>query len=597
MVAGRAVRREGAKTLPMRFDLVASIRPARGPMINDLWYKNAVIYCLSVGTYMDSNGDGIGDFKGLMRRLDYLHGLGLTAIWLMPFQVSPHRDDGYDVSDYYGVDPRYGTIGDFVEFTHGAKQRGIRVLIDLVVNHTSDQHPWFKQARKDPDSKYRDWYVWSKKKPPRADHGMVFPGVQKSTWSYDHEAKAWYFHRFYDFQPDLNTSHPEVQAEILKIMGFWIQLGVSGFRMDAVPFIIATKGPKVGKPEEQYDMLRVFREFLQWRQGDCIVLAEANVLPETDMEYFGADGDRMHMMFNFQVNQNLFYALASADARPLIKAMKATRARPATAQWGMFLRNHDELDLGRLTERQRQEVFAAFGPESGMQLYDRGIRRRLAPMFDGDRRRLELAYSLMFTLPGTPVLRYGDELGMGDDLKLPERNCARTPMQWSNEPHGGFTKSDEPHIPVISGGPYGFEHINAAIQRRHPDSLLNWTERIIRMRKEVPEVGWGDFTVIPSRDPSVLVMRYDWRNNWVLFVHNLDAKPHEVTFSVGLEGENAEHGNLLVNLLAEDHSQADKDGGHRLVIEAYGYRWYRVGGLDYLLRRSDIDQPAKQSGA
>jgi maltose alpha-D-glucosyltransferase / alpha-amylase len=565
-------------------------------MINDLWYKNAVIYCLSVGTYMDSNADGVGDFKGLMRRLDYLHGLGVTAIWLMPFQVSPHRDDGYDVSDYYGVDQRYGTIGDFVEFSHGAKQRGIRVLIDLVVNHTSDEHPWFKQARKDPDSKYRDWYVWSKKKPPRADRGMVFPGVQKSTWSYDQEAKAWYFHRFYDFQPDLNTSHPEVQAEILKIMGFWIQLGVSGFRMDAVPFVIATKGPKVGKPEEHYDMLRLFREFLQWRQGDCIVLAEANVLPETDMEYFGADGDRMHMMFNFQVNQNLFYALASADVRPLIKALKATRPRPATAQWGMFLRNHDELDLGRLSERQRQQVFAAFGPKPEMRLYDRGIRRRLAPMFDGDRRRLELAYSLMFTLPGTPVLRYGDELGMGDDLKLPERNCARTPMQWSNEPRGGFTKSDKPHIPVISGGPYGFEHINAAIQRRHPDSLLNWSERIIRMRKEVPEVGWGDFTIIPSRDSAVLIMRYDWRNNWVLFVHNLDAKPREVTFSVGLEKEHAEQGKLLVNLLGEEHSNADKNGNHRIVIEGYGYRWFRVGGLDYLLRRTDIDQPAKQSG-
>jgi maltose alpha-D-glucosyltransferase/alpha-amylase len=541
---------------------------------------------------MDSNGDGVGDFKGLMRRLDYLHGLGVTAIWLMPFQVSPHRDDGYDVSDYYGVDPRYGTIGDFVEFTHGAKQRGIRVLIDLVVNHTSDEHGWFKQARKNSASKYRDWYVWSKKKPPRADHGMVFPGVQKSTWSYDQEAKAWYFHRFYDFQPDLNTSHPEVQAEILKIMGFWIQLGVSGFRMDAVPFVIATKGAKVSKAQEQYDMLRLFREFLQWRQGDCIVLAEANVLPETDMQYFGADGDRMHMMFNFQVNQNLFYALASADARPLIKAMKATRPRPATAQWGMFLRNHDELDLGRLSERQRQQVFAAFAPDPEMQLYERGIRRRLAPMFDGDRRRLELAYSLMFTLPGTPVLRYGDELGMGEDLKLPERNCARTPMQWSNEPHGGFTKSDKPHIPVISGGPYGFEHINAAIQRRHPDSLLNWTERIIRMRKEVPEVGWGDFTVISSSDPGVLIMRYDWRNNWVLFVHNLDAKPREVTFSVGLEKEHAEQGKLLVNLLGEEHSRADKNGKHRLVIEAYGYRWFRVGGLDYLLRRSDIDQPA-----
>jgi maltose alpha-D-glucosyltransferase/alpha-amylase len=311
------------------------------------------------------------------------------------------------------------------------------------------------------------------------------------------------------------------------------------------------------------------------------------------MEYFGADGDRMHMMFNFQVNQNLFYALASADARPLIKAMKATKSRPATAQWGLFLRNHDELDLGRLTERQRQAVFAAFAPDADMQLYDRGIRRRLAPMFDGDRRRLELAYSLMFTLPGTPVLRYGDELGMGDDLKLPERNCARTPMQWSNEPHGGFTKSDKPLIPVITGGPYGFEHINAAIQRRHPDSLLNWTERIIRMRKEVPEVGWGDFAVIPTRDPAVLVMRYDWRNNWVLFVHNLDAKPREVTFSVGLDGSQAEHGNLLVNLLGEEHSRADKKGKHRLVIEAYGYRWFRVGGLDYLLRRSDIDQPAK----
>jgi maltose alpha-D-glucosyltransferase / alpha-amylase len=574
--------------------LVASITPSSGAMINDLWYKNAVIYCLSVGTYMDSNGDGIGDFKGLVRRLDYLHGLGVTAIWLMPFQVSPHRDDGYDVSDYYGVDPRYGTIGDFVEFTHGAKQRGIRVLIDLVVNHTSNEHSWFKQARKDPGSKYRDWYVWSKKKPPRADHGMVFPGVQKSTWSYDQEAKAWYFHRFYDFQPDLNTSNPEVEAELLKIMGFWIQLGVSGFRMDAVPFIIATKGPKVRKPEEQYDMLRQFREFLQWRQGDCIVLAEANVLPETDMEYFGADGDRMHMMFNFQVNQNLFYALASADTRPLIKAMKATKPRPATAQWGLFLRNHDELDLGRLTEQQRQKVFSEFAPNPDMQLYERGIRRRLAPMFDGDRRRLELAYSLMFTLPGTPVLRYGDELGMGDDLKLPERNCARTPMQWSNEPHGGFTKSDKPHIPVISGGPYGFEHVNAAVQRRHPDSLLNWTERIIRMRKEVPEVGWGDFTVIPSRDPSVLIMRYDWRNNWVLFVHNLDAKPHELEFSVGLEADDAEYGELLVNLLAEDHSHAGKNGKHRLVIEGYGYRWYRVGGLDYLLRRSEIDLPAKQ---
>ncbi len=553
-------------------------------MINDLWYKNAIIYCLSVGTYMDANGDGIGDFQGLMRRLDYMHGLGVTAIWLMPFQTSPNRDDGYDVADYYNVDSRYGTLGDFVEFTHGAKQRGIRVIIDLVVNHTSNEHPWFKEARKDPHSKYRDWYVWSKKKPPSANKGMVFPGVQKTTWTYNSVAREYYFHRFYDFQPDLNTAHPLVQAEILKIMGFWIQLGVSGFRMDAVPFVIGSKGANVKAPREQYDMLRTFREFLQWREGDAIILAEANVMPDTDMHYFGDDGERMQMMFNFQVNQNLFYALAASDTRPLIKALKATKPRPATAQWGLFLRNHDELDLGRLSEKERQVVFDAFGPEPGMQLYERGIRRRLAPMLAGDRGRIELAYSLMFTLPGTPVIRYGDELGMGDDLKLPERNCARTPMQWSDEPHGGFTKSDKPVLPVISGGPYGFEHINAAIQRRFDNSMLNWTERIIRMRKEVPEIGWGDYQILRLRDPAILALRYDWRNNSVVILHNLDPKAREITFDVGLEGEG---GRLLVNLLSDDHSEAQPNGKHKLVIEGYGYRWYRAGGLDYLLRRTE----------
>jgi maltose alpha-D-glucosyltransferase/alpha-amylase len=558
-------------------------------MINDLWYKNAVIYNLAVGTYMDANGDGVGDFSGLMRRLDYLHGLGVTAIWLMPFQASPGRDGGYDISDYYQVDARYGTLGDFVEFTHGAKQRGIRVIIDLVVNHTSDQHPWFQEARRDPKSIYREWYVWAKKRPRGADTGMVFPGVQKSTWSYDSTARAWYFHRFYDFQPDLHTSNPHVQAEILKIMGFWIQLGVSGFRMDAVPFVIATKGAQVRKPVEQYEMLRTMREFLQWRQGDAIILAEANVLPDTDMEYFGRAGDRMHMMFNFQVNQNLFYALAACDVRPLQKALNATRPRPKTAQWGVFLRNHDELDLGRLTKAQRETVFEAFGPEPEMQLYKRGIRRRLAPMLNGDRRRIELAYSLMFTLPGAAVLRYGDEIGMGDNLSLPERQCARTPMQWSTEPNAGFTKSEKPVVPVINDGPYGYEHVNAAAQRRDPDSLLNWTERIIRMRKEVPEIGWGDFKILATRDASVLAVQYEWRNNSVLFVHNLASAPREISLTVEAAKEN---GRLLINLLSEDHSHADAQGKHRLVLEGYGYRWYRIGGLDYLLKRSDIEDPS-----
>ena len=556
-------------------------------MINDLWYKNAIIYCLSVATYMDANGDGVGDFAGLMRRLDYLHGLGVTAIWLMPFQASPGRDDGYDISNYYEVGSRYGTLGEFVEFTHAAKQRGIRVIIDLVVNHTSDEHPWFQEARRDPASPYRNWYVWAKKKPRDSNKGMVFPGVQKSTWSYDSVARAWYFHRFYDFQPDLNTSNPEVQAEILKIMGFWIQLGVSGFRMDAVPFVIATKGPQVREPVEQYGILRSIREFLQWRQGDAVILAEANVLPDTDMEYFGRSGDRLHMMFNFQVNQNLFYALAACDWRPLRKALEATRPSPQSAQWGMFLRNHDELDLGRLTQEQRQAVFDAFGPEPGMQLYGRGIRRRLAPMLQGDRRRIELAYSLMFTLPGTPVLRYGDELGMGDDLTLPERQCARTPMQWSNEPNAGFTKNEKPILPVIDAGPFGYTYVNAARQRRDPNSMLNWTERIVRMRKEVPEIGWGDFEVLRTRDVAVLAIRYDWRNNSVLFVHNFASTPREVLIAVGACGED---GRVLVNLLSEDHSQAPPDGKHRLMLEAYGYRWFRVGGLDYLLKRSEVER-------
>jgi maltose alpha-D-glucosyltransferase/alpha-amylase len=546
-------------------------------MINDLWYKNAVIYCLSVATYLDSDGDGIGDFQGLMSRLDYLQGLGATAIWLMPFQPSPGRDDGYDIADYYGVNSSYGTLGDFVEFTQGCRQRGLRVLIDLVVNHTSDQHSWFQEARRDPASKYRDWYVWSKKKPKNAAAGVVFPGVQKTTWTYDEAAEAYYFHRFYNFQPDLNTGNPEVQAEILKIMGFWLQLGVSGFRMDAVPFVIAAKGAGVTKPEEDYEMLRTFSQFLSWREGDAIILGEANVLPDTDMHYFGDAAERIQMMFNFEVNQHLFLALATSDSRPLKKAMQATKQRPATAQWGQFLRNHDELDLGRLEEAERNAVFAAFGPEPEMQLYDRGIRRRLAPMLDGNRRRLELAYSMMMTLPGTPVIRYGDEIGMGDNLKLPERNCARTPMQWSSDPNAGFTKSDKPIMPLINSGPYGFEHVNVAAQRRDPNSLLDWMERIIRMRKEVPEIGWGDFSFVSAGATEVLIMRYEWRSNSVLFIHNLSGLPREVSFS--LAGNSC----ALINLLSNDHSKPTQGGKHRILLEPYGYRWFRVGGLDHLL--------------
>jgi maltose alpha-D-glucosyltransferase / alpha-amylase len=554
------------------------MRERKPDVISDLWYKSAVIYNCDVRTYLDANGDGVGDFRGLQRRLDYLAGLGITAIWLMPFYPSPDRDDGYDITDYYNVDSRYGTLGDFVEFTRAAHQRGIRVIADLVVNHTSDEHPWFEEARSSKDSRHRDWYVWSKARPPDWNKGMVFPGVQKSTWTRDPRSGEWYFHRFYDFQPDLNTSNPEVQAEIRRIMGFWLQLGVSGFRMDAVPFVIGKKGPGV-KPHEQYDMLRDLRAFLSWRSDDAILLAEANVRPETDLQYFGEVGERMQMMFNFQVNQFLFYALAAADAPALAKAMERTKPRPATAQWGLFLRNNDELDLGRLTQRQRERVFAEFGPDKSMQLYDRGIRRRLPPMLKGDQRRLRMAVSLMFTLPGTPVIRYGDEIGMGDDLRLEERQAIRTPMQWSTEPHGGFSKAEKTILPVIDKGPWGYQSINAAEQRRDPESMLNWTERIIRMRKECPEIGWGDFRILATGHKSVLGVRYEWRNNAVVVLHNLADEPVEVTVQVEED--------KLINLFTDAHSERKGGAPHRIELEPYGHRWYRAGGLDYLLKRRD----------
>jgi maltose alpha-D-glucosyltransferase/alpha-amylase len=546
-------------------------------MIDDLWYKNAVVYSLDVGTFLDSNGDGIGDFEGLSRRLDYLDGLGVTCIWLHPFQPSPNKDNGYDISDYYGVDPRHGSSGDFVDFSHQAKQRGMRIIIDLVVNHTSDQHPWFKSARASRNSRYRDWYIWSKKRPRNHKSGLVFPGFQESTWTYDKVAREWYFHRFYKFQPDLNTSNLEVRTEIQRIMGYWLELGVSGFRVDAVPFIIETLGPRANHIR-QYEYLGEMRDFLQWREGDGILLGEANVVPKENKHYFGDEGERMQMMFNFFVNQYTFYALASADSRPLAKAIEATRGIPQHAQWATFLRNHDEVDLGRLTEEERQTVFDKFGPEECMQLYDRGIRRRLAPML-GKEAQIELAYSLVLSLPGTPVLRYGDEIGMGDDLSLDERNSVRTPMQWCDEPQAGFSTARRTVLPVIDKGIWSYKRINVETQRRDPNSLLNWTERMIRIRKECPEFGWGDYKVLKTRKPAVLAIRYDWRNNSIVTLHNFEDKPQSITLELGA---GAEH---LSNLLAGEHSHADH-GKHRIVIEAYGYRWYRVGGLQHILRRT-----------
>jgi maltose alpha-D-glucosyltransferase / alpha-amylase len=543
-------------------------------VIHDLWYKNAIVYCLNVETFIDSNGDGVGDFVGLTDKLAYLAGLGVTCIWLMPFYQSPNRDDGYDVSDYYGVHPRTGTFGDVVEFMNRARQLGLRVIVDLVINHTSDEHPWFKAARRDPESPYRPYYVWAKRRPPNWNKGMVFPGVQKATWTRDPVAREYYFHRFYEFQPDLNTHHPPVKEEIMRIMGFWLQLGVSGFRMDAVPFLIERKGAKV-RPTRDYGLLHEMRDFLQWRRRDAIMLAEANVPPNQSMQYFGEEGDRLQMMLNFWVNQRIFYTLATGDARPLRKALLDTYRRPDASQWGVFLRAHDELDLGRLTKRQRERCFEAFGPEPHMRLYERGIRRRLAPMLQNDRRRIELANSLLLTLPGTPVIRYGDEIGMGDNLDLPERYSVRTPMQWSAQRHGGFTTGRRPIRPLIDDPVFGYKQVNVSDQRRDPNSLLNWTERVIRTRKECAEIGWGDWHLLPRLPDHVLGIQYDWDDRRTLVLHNFTDRPATVRVRPDDLPPCA-----LINMLSQDRSEPDGRGRHTIELEPYGYRWLRLGDTE-----------------
>jgi maltose alpha-D-glucosyltransferase/alpha-amylase len=551
--------------------------------IDDLWYKNAIIYCLDVEKYQDADGDGIGDFEGLMRRLDYLQGLGVTCVWLQPFYPSPNRDNGYDVTDYYGVHDKHGSLGDFVEFMNRADALGIRVIVDLVVNHSSVDCPWYQRAREDRQSYYRDWYVWADQRPKNHKEGIVFPGQQTSTWDFDRKAGQWYFHRFYKHQADLNTWNPYVRQEIQKIMGFWLQLGVSGFRMDAVPFLLQKKGAGI-EWDQDFTLLKEMRDFLQWRSGNAILLAEANVPPDESMQYFGAEGERLQLMLNFPVNQRLFYALATADVGPLIWALEQTYKRPRNAQWVQFLRSHDELDLGRLEPEQRQQVFAAFGPSKTMQLYDRGIRRRLAPMLDGDRRRLELAFSLLFSLPGTPMMQYGDEIGIGDNLRLPERECARTPMQWSSDRHGGFSRAAKVVRPVINDAKYGYRTVNVADQRRDPDSLLNWTERMIRARKECPEISWGDFTVLRTNVPEVLAMRYDWRDTSLVTLHNFSNRRQTVTLKVGCPRDE-----LLVEVFDGKHSRARNDGTHRIPLREHAWRWYRVGAADTTLHLSNLN--------
>ena len=537
----------------------------------DLWYKNAVIYCVDIDAYMDANGDGIGDFRGLADRLDHIESLGATCVWLLPFFPSPNRDNGYDISDYYGVDERFGTLGDFVAFTKAAHDRGLRVLVDLVVNHTSTDHPWFQSARSDPASPYRDWYVWSQEKPENAHEGVVFPGVQDAIWTYDRKAKAWYLHRFYEHQADLNIANPEVREEIEKIMGFWLQLGVSGFRIDAVPFLIEHLGLEHPPQENPAEYLTDMRRFLSWRRAESVLLAEANVTMKEVGKYFG-DGDRMHMVFNFLLNQHLFLAFVRKDAEPIRRVMSIMPDLPRESQWGTFLRNHDELDLGRLSSAERQEVFAEMAPDPGMIIYDRGIRRRLAPMLNGDLRRLRLAYSLMFALPGTPVLWYGEEIGMGDNLELEERNAVRTPLQWSDGPNGGFSTADPRDLvrAMPADGPYTPAKVNIRSQNTDPESLLSFIRELIRLRRSVPEVGWGEWQVLET-DTRILGLKVRWRGNELLTFHNLSEDAVELQLDADVASP------LSQNLI--DHSGSASGGveAGKLKLPPYGYLWLRPG--------------------
>jgi trehalose synthase len=535
----------------------------RSARTSDLWWKNAVIYCLDVETFYDADGDGCGDLSGLIDRVDHAGRLGASCLWLMPFYPTPNRDDGYDITDYLAVDPRLGDLGDVVDAIRHARDRGLRVIVDLVVNHTSDEHPWFRAARADRMSRYREYYVWS-------DDPAAEQGTTPQNWTWDEEAGQHYLHRFAAFQPDLNIANPAVRDEIAKTVGFWLALGASGFRMDAVPFLVEEVGLDDVEPGAAKRWLHELREYAMRRRGDALLMGEVNVdLPDLD-SYFEDRGDALHLQLGFLINQRLWLSLARADAAPLEDLIRQLPVPPDDAGWATFLRNHDELTLDKLDPAERDDVFTAFAPEERMRIYGHGIRRRAASMLGGDGPRLRMAWSLLFSLPGTPVVLYGDEIGMGENLELDGRMSVRTPMQWSPGPTAGFSARRPERIvrPIVQGS-FGPGEISVAAQQRTPDSLMRFMQRLIHERRQAPELGWGVSTLIENEPAALFARRADWQGSTVVVVHNLSAEPVCAELELGEDVKAVED-------LLELREHSIVDGRLSIELDAYGYLWLRA---------------------
>jgi maltose alpha-D-glucosyltransferase/alpha-amylase len=538
---------------------------------DDLWYKDAVFYELHVKAFYDSNGDGIGDFRGLMEKLDYLQDLGVDCLWILPFYPSPLRDDGYDISDYGGVHPSYGTLADFRAFLRAAHHRRIRVITDLVMNHTSDQHPWFQEARSSPTSRYRNYYVWSQTYQKYADARIIFTDTERSNWSWDMEAGAYYWHRFFSHQPDLNYDNPQVRRAMIRVIRYWLDMGVDGFRMDAVPYLYEREGTNCENLPETHGFLREVRQAVDKSHPGRILLCEANQWPQDVRAYFG-EGDECHMAFNFPVMPRLFMSLRREDRHPIVDIIEQTPGIPAASQWGLFLRNHDELTLEMVTDEERDYMYHEFATDPRMKL-NLGIRRRLAPLMGNGRRQIELLTSLLFTLPGSPIMYYGDELGMGDNIFLGDRNGVRTPMQWSGDRNAGFSRADTAALysPLIMDPVYGYQAVNVEAQQRSPSSLLNWTKRMIRIRKRYPVFGRGSIEFLCPENRKVLAYLRSDGEQTVLVVANLSRFSQPVELDLQrFQGMN------MVELIGETHFPTVRQEPYFLSLGPHGFYWFRL---------------------